>query len=128
MRPGRPASHIKAKWIAWCKNGESTYYELDGKGNLIKSSDSDFIHETYRTDSNDKKKRTKRKSEVPIAESTAKEIQNPNELDGQKINKFSDDLFNEPFPSIIEDNNTLDFFHILDQLNENALFDQLFEF
>ena len=47
---------------------------------------------------------------------------------GQKINKFSDDLFNEPFPSIIEDNNTLDFFHILDQLNENALFDQLFEF
>ena len=128
MKPGRPSRHIKAKWIAWCKNGESTYYELDEKGNLIKSSDSDFIHETFRNDSkSDKKKRNKQKNDVRNAESDSGKVQDRIERD--ENNKVADGLNNKPYQNFIRDNSTLDFFDILDQLNdENTLFDQLFEF
>lgn len=128
MRPGRPSRHIKAKWIAWCKNGESTYYELDEKGNLIKSSDSDFIHVTCPKQSNEKKRRNKRKNEACNAESTPKKVQNPAKQIEKDNNTF-DTLVGEPIQDIIKDENTLDFFRILDQLNDDStLFDQLFEF
>ncbi|KAK8891325.1 hypothetical protein M9Y10_028533 [Tritrichomonas musculus] len=129
MKPGRPCCHIKAKWIAWCQNGESTFYELDEKGNLIKSSDSDFIHYSNRTESkNNKKKRTKRKNEVPKPESPIEMVQESiQELNVD--NNLNGVLPNSPFENFIEDNNAFDFFQLLDHLNDDTtLFDQLFEF
>lgn len=36
MKPGRPKSHIKGKWVTWKENNKISFYELDQKENLIR--------------------------------------------------------------------------------------------
>ena len=38
MKAGRPTYHVKAKWIlVFNQDGTSSYFELDSRGNLVKS-------------------------------------------------------------------------------------------
>ncbi|OHS98589.1 hypothetical protein TRFO_35022 [Tritrichomonas foetus] len=38
MKPGRPKSRIKAKWVTWEDNGCRKFFQLDNSGNLVLTS------------------------------------------------------------------------------------------
>lgn len=48
MKPGRPKSHIKGKWVTWKANEVINFYELDQKENLIYTDGLIKPHHTYK--------------------------------------------------------------------------------
>jgi hypothetical protein len=43
MKAGRPAYHIRSKWLTIVKDGRLMYFELDKKGNLVSKTTHDQI-------------------------------------------------------------------------------------
>ena len=55
MKPGRPKSHIKGKWVTWKENHKICFYELDQKENLVRTNGQIQIHHFVEIDENNTK-------------------------------------------------------------------------
>jgi hypothetical protein len=53
MRPGRPSSHVKPKWVTWRDDSKAVceFYELDSAGKLVGGSSNFMVHHTRPLDS-----------------------------------------------------------------------------
>lgn len=129
MKAGRPAYHIRAKWITLMgPQGSLVYYELDSKGNLVNKKQD--IQPTQLMEANQGSKNriplaeTSSKTESPCLElKKTKETEEENKKDNASIdaeNDFAQDFFNINDDSNLIENDGASFMDNNDIFNDES--------